>query len=607
MNASLFINFFKLLFEKDTVLFGLLLVCLLINIICVIMAAILTLLIIINTSNDKLKKNPLNKETVAYEIQEACNILYITSKYPYGVIIWLMSINILLVIYALIRVFSSTESKPEAATVENKSSLGNRLTLILVVIVFTIITAFVFGICLYFFLNAKLQINIVNANIVDFNGYIIQNIYKTADILVPLQNVPTNSLQIMHNIEESIINYLDSHDKKYFKDENNYKTITNDLGKLFFTFDLYHHYNDMGLNNPNLHSALKNIFNLTNIFKYTIYNNIKINQTGSDVAANDTEQNATIFKDTVNGSWPATDNLIKKYTFIKDYSNQYIELVQSSVSKENNINGNIIPGECLLNAANIAANVCVNASQKANNFDLESSLSSFMTMSTFILIATALPFIIIWLLLMTDMGAKFQTSVIKDTENNASKNIKTKETEMVEIQNEFTKLKETYNTINATNTTNGGTLEEEQKNKLVEVSNDFISLGKKISDICSIVNESSKIIVNRFNKVKDQTNVQINNNTKESDYKQLELLIPNIRIANTIIGECTKLINDIYELLKNIQNLIKDNETVTNNLSTFSRSLKQFNEQKLNVENTYEILIKEKSTNIPLVSENQNK
>ena len=571
------------------------------------MAAILTLLIIINTSNDKLKKNPLNKETVAYEIQEACNILYITSKYPYGVIIWLMSINILLVIYALIRVFSSTESKPEAATVENKSSLGNRLTLILVVIVFTIITAFVFGICLYFFLNAKLQINIVNANIVDFNGYIIQNIYKTADILVPLQNVPTNSLQIMHNIEESIINYLDSHDKKYFKDENNYKTITNDLGKLFFTFDLYHHYNDMGLNNPNLHSALKNIFNLTNIFKYTIYNNIKINQTGPDVAANDTEQNPTIFKDTVNGSWPATDNLIKKYTFIKDYSNQYIELVQSSVSKENNINGNIIPGECLLNAANIAANVCVNASQKANNFDLESSLSSFMTMSTFILIATALPFIIIWLLLMTDMGAKFQTSVIKDTENNASKNIKTKETEMVEIQNEFTKLKETYNTINATNTTNGGTLEEEQKNKLVEVSNDFISLGKKISDICSIVNESSKIIVNRFNKLKDQTNVQINNNTKESDYKQLELLIPNIRIANTIIGECTKLINDIYELLKNIQNLIKDNETVTNNLSTFSRSLKQFNEQKLNVENTYEILIKEKSTNIPLVSENQNK
>jgi hypothetical protein len=602
MNASLFINFFKLLLNRDNTLFGILLVCLLINIICLIIAAIFTILIILDTSNDKLKKNPLNKETLTFEIQDACNILFMTSKYPYGIIIWLMFVNIILTIYALIRVFTNPNIKKEEST--DKTLLGNsRLTLIVVVIVFAILNVIVFGICLYLFLYTKLKINTINNYIVDFNGYIIQNMYKTQDILLPLQNMPSNSLQIMHNIEESIINYLESHDEAYFKDENNYKVITNDLGKLFFTFDLYQHYIQMGLNNPSLHSALKNIFNITNIFTYTIHNNIQINISGPD-STNETLQEPSIFKDTDNSTWPATDNLIKKYTFIKDYSNQYIELVQNSISKneKSEIRGNTIQGECLLNAANIASNVCVNASQKANNFNLESTLNSFMFMSTFILISLALPFIIIWLILMTDIGSKFQSSVTKETEKNSLDNIKTKETEIANIKDEFNKLENTYK-IN--NTLNGGVLTEDKKIKLIELSNDSISLANKIMDISSSVNDSSKTVVNKFSNLKEL----VNTNTQENQYKEIESAIPSIRIANTIIGDSTVLFNKIYQLLKDISNLNKDNtdnSDTTNNLIKFNRLISKFSEQKSNVEETYKLLIKENSKNTPLVSENLN-
>ena len=736
MYASIIMNLLSLLWTSDKVLFGLIITSLAIFLVCALMAITFLVLIMIHYSNNQLIKNPLNKDNIAYLIIDACNIFSVSSHYPYAVILWLMIANVLLIICAITRVFTGKKSKLKESI---KSS--NSLSIIIVVMLFAGFSLLVFGICFYFFMKTKSEINASSGKIEAFNTYLLEHMYFTDKaVLAPLQNIPSSSIDIINNIEASLYAYLSKPSDQMRKD---------DYGKLFFTYNLYQHYSQMGLINNNLGNTLENTFNIANIFKYYIaLNNLKsgtetfedyygVNNTSKDVnvritkasreaeagfnkttrdaekgfnkttrdaelgfnkttmdaekgfnkttrdaesGLNKTTRDAesgfnkttrdaesgfnkttreidkgfnkttreiesgfnkttnalapgfnqstkeieqgfnqstkeltsgfnditsglinirvkNLFSDVTFSEWNAANSLMSKYTFIKDYSNQYIKLIH------NTNNGDYISQGVLLNAANYSATVCINASGMANSFSLDKGLNSFINMAVFIAIVTVLPFILIWILLTSNAATIMDISVKKEKYETVNNNIDDEGAKLSGLNNELENILEK---IANAEKVQGGSNKNKNKNKnkkggdqsdnygrvredfgpvkelrkelkYVEFATDLNSIVEKIVEIANTMKESMDVIMKTppdyENDFTNKSNVQRVKN-KTSDYMENAL----------------KIVKKIIDKFNIKAEITKENQDVI--INTFT------NNAKLTLDNSEKKLIIDKFTNI---------
>ena len=558
MKTSVIMNLISVLMENDPVLLGLIGLSTLIFIVCALMAVILLMLIMMNYSNAQLIKNPLNKDTIAYQMRDACNInlTRISANYPYGVIMWLLFINLLIIIFAVVRIFNnfSNDDAGNERVENNKKLFGSSKTsAVIIVILFAGVSVLMFGICYLFFSKTKNTINNANQNVTKFNDLVSSSMYTTnAEILKQLRAMPTNTIDITNNIENALT--------IYFKDTKGKKSeqFVTDLSQLFFTFNLYQHYIEMGVNQNNtaVSSALISVFNTTNIFKYAIG---KSSDAKTDAESNGetSETKSSVFTDVDSSSWPAADYLISKYTFIKDYSNYYIQLIQNNDFYTNDMKSTLTP-QTLLQAANIASNSSVEASQLANSFNLNASLNSFISMAVWIAIITVLPFVVIWFILSGTAEGSMEILLQKEIDTNADKTIADSNTRLYEIKNTLTSLERRINEdipkeaqLQSTNVVKGGGNQQNLEDKMNDINSnlkdDMIELEKITIELLDITDKNVSSIKNLVAPVIENTLLQ------KQELKKEEVIKPELKKKDSSQPYKVQplIISDISLTLKN--------------------------------------------------------
>jgi len=323
----------------------------------------------------------------------------------------------------------------------------------------------------------------------------------------------------------------------------------------------------MGLiNGENLESTLENTFNTLNILKYFISlsnenkstetfvdTDITVIQKGSDTARKEIQAGSdtarkeiqagantlsnirvkNLFSDVKFTDWNAATSLMSKYTFIKDYSNQYIKLIQ------NTENGNKISSKILLDAANYSSNACVNASEMANSFNLDKGLNSFITMAVFIAIVTVLPFILIWFLLSSNAGAILDATFKKDVYDTSISNIDVQGTKLTQLSKKVDSIMEKIKILNGSPVTGGSKLHKKKKGggegepvKLDEVKLDEV----KLDDVKVELKEESK--------------------PKTKDEKYLDY----VSTLESTVQEIEDIVNSMNDSVNTIQTIREDND-----------------------------------------------
>jgi hypothetical protein len=519
MYASIIMNLFSLLLSSDKRLLFAVCLSIAIFVVCALMAIVFLVLIMMHYSNNQLLKNPVNKDTIAFEIIGACNIFSVSSKYPYSVIMWMMMANVLIVLIAIYLVFFGKTDLNKSITNSLKTMFS--LPVAGVVILFAGFSLLVFGICFYFFMQTKSEINAANTKIEAFNNYLLNHMYFTDNnVLAPLRNIPSSSIDIINNIEASLHAYL----SKKSSDMD-----LSDYGKLFFTYNLYQHYCQMGLiNGENLGSTLENTFNTLNILKYFISLNTNNNTNTNTIETFEDNKNdiksgtnadvsgikssirvKNMFSDVTFTDWNAATSLMSKYTFIKDYSNQYIKLIQNTEITDK---GNKISSKRIFDAANYSSNVCVNASEMANSFNLDKGLNSFITMAVFIAIVTVLPFILIWFLLSSNAGAILDATFKKDIYDTSISNIDVQGTKLTQLSKKVDSIMEKIKILNdSTGTKEGGSkLHKKKKGGVGEGETGTVSpesvKDEKYLDYVSTLESTVQEIEDIVNSMNDSVN-----------------------------------------------------------------------------------------------------
>jgi hypothetical protein len=481
MKTSVIINLWNVLVENDRLLLFFICLSTLIFIVCALMAIILLMLIMMNYSNAQLIKNPLNKDTIAYQMRDACNInlTRVSSNYPYGVIMWLLFINLIIIIIAVGYTFTGKGSDGKERVENNKKLFGSNIWFgALVLILFAGVSVLMFGICYLFFSKTKKSINHANVNVAKFNSLVSSSMYSTdTEILKILRSLPTSTIDITNKIDSVLQLYVSKLKK------TSPKQLEKDLSELFFTFNLYQHYIKMGINQNNtaVSNALMSVFNSTNILKYTIGK--------SEDAKEDSEENgenikSSVFTDVDSSSWPAADYLISKYTFIKDYSNNYIQLIQNSDYYTGKFQEIATP-QLLLKAANNTSNNSISASQLANSFNLNASLNSFISMAVWIAIITILPFILIWIILSGTAEGSMELLLQKEFDTNVDKTISNSKTRLYELQSTLASLERQIKKDNKP---------EESESDSENLKDDFSQLNKITSEVLDITNKNIRNI-----------------------------------------------------------------------------------------------------------------
>jgi len=208
---------------------------LLLSFVIFILVIVYTIILFNDYKNSTLIKNPLNRESLDYNISRGLSfnpksVFDKNVKYKFvlflilPVIIFILCLIIIYLIYA--------EEAPVNTVV--KLIVG----LLIIQSVISIIVNFIA------FYSINKEIEAIQTKISNFNNYALMNFYTKPDFLAVLQNVPTNSFSLIKAIEIALDN-MDPNDKK----------DPVQVSKAILTLNIYIHLQRMGYQNPNILDA----------------------------------------------------------------------------------------------------------------------------------------------------------------------------------------------------------------------------------------------------------------------------------------------------------------------------------------------------------------
>jgi hypothetical protein len=239
--------------------------------------------LLIDYSVSKLISNPLNLEAPDYVISKSTQFL--GSKYKYQLFIILPIISFICCLIALL--YPNTLYKVFRVQQIPAKTQGLVLGIIIACLLQSLI-AIIVNISTYSY--AYKSLNLVNSRIKNLNNFIHNKIYKNANFLGQMKEIPSNSLLVMKVIKAALFNI-----------EN--EPTVDSLANAFFTLNLYFHFHKIGFRNPNITDAMK-IFDIHYLFKGSSFKDKIVNVTNL----------------ITENPWSPTDFLFRSTTFIEDYS-----------------------------------------------------------------------------------------------------------------------------------------------------------------------------------------------------------------------------------------------------------------------------------------------
>jgi hypothetical protein len=300
-------------------------------------------------SNGKLISNPLNLEAPDYIISKS--VQFFGSKYKYKlfiiipIITFIFSVSALIYPYKLYKLFSVRQQPVRTRGL---------VTGIIIACLLQSIIAIIINVSTYTY--AYKTLHLVNDRINGFNNFIHNKIYKNADFLAQMKDIPSNSLLVMKVVQNALRNI----------DKN---PSVDNLANAFFTLNLYFHYHKIGYRNVNITNAMK-IFDIHNLF------------IGSSI-----KDKINIINRVALREWSPADFLFRNSTFIEDYSVQMKRLYLS-------IPGNTTSVRSIDLATNKVSSWLEELNNRANMLSPEDSWSRFLPMAITILIVQCVPILI---------------------------------------------------------------------------------------------------------------------------------------------------------------------------------------------------------------------
>jgi len=303
----------------------------------------LTYLIILakESANSKLISNPLNLQSPDYNISKS--IQFFGSEYKYQLFIIIPILAILCSGFAL---YYSIKFDPRQSGLVKGIVIGCLIQSLIALILNSL--SYSYG---------RKRLHAVNNRINDLNNYIHNKIYKNAEFLASLKEIPHDSLSASHIVKKALSN---------IEHNSNVNTIAN----AFFTLNLYYHYQKIGFRNDYITDAM-NIFDIHSLFK------------GSS------------FKDRINfmnsisqAAWSPVDFLFRKTSFIEDRSqdlkNTYFQIY-----------GNATHPKRVDLAINEVSKWLDEINARSNMINPQDSWKGFITMAILILVIQTAPLLLI--------------------------------------------------------------------------------------------------------------------------------------------------------------------------------------------------------------------
>jgi hypothetical protein len=241
----------------------------------------------------KLIKNPLNLQTVDYQLVRSfknstsfASLFNKSVKYKFGFIIIYPILTT--VISAILIYLIAKDGKFRDYIAGGSFSFGFIIFSILlnsiIIILFTI----------YIIISYTQKIRDCYDRINNYNTSVFSYMYINQNFLNIMNNIPMNSFCMLKIIQSSLLLINDT-------PESPDKSDINKVAQALFTINMFIHLQKMGFKNTNISDAFNNVFN------YTLLNDISTNP------------------DKIN-SYVPSDYLFKKFVYMKNYSDKIILL-----------------------------------------------------------------------------------------------------------------------------------------------------------------------------------------------------------------------------------------------------------------------------------------
>lgn len=308
--------------------------------------------------DSKLKKNPLNHESPEYMIINACSLRGSHFKYILFPVISVASI--IMMGFILYQLMNSKQETSNAQIME-----------LMFVVPLAIILIFVLLVYLYIFFSVRNTMSQVQRNIAMFNNSVATNIYPP--VMKMLTTIPNNSVEALGTITKVL---------KSYKPSGSSAKTNEELARIFFTCNLYQHYLKMGIDNyENLADCMSNVFNTTNLMRYKM---AKIHKH----AWYKSWWYMFRLETSISKIWCPADYLDRKYTFIEDFSDNYVSILKSPASKNKNLKKvNLVAVSSLCSA------MTQDASYYANRFSFQDAFYAFVVLVATTAVVFMLPFV----------------------------------------------------------------------------------------------------------------------------------------------------------------------------------------------------------------------
>lgn len=301
-------------------------------------------------SNGLLISNPLNIQSFGYNVSKSLG--FFGTKYKY---ILFIILPVFAFIFSLGAVFyTSGVYKIFRITIPPVPTQGLVTGIAIACLIQStfsiIVNASTYG-------YTQKHLNIVNDRIKTLNNFIHNKLYKNANFLNTLKEIPTNSLLVNQVVQNALLKL----------DKN---ASVNDIASAFFTLNLFYHYQKIGYRSEFIEDATK-LFDI----RYLL--------TSSSLSKSIISTN--LFNPII---WSPTDYLFNKATFIKDYSNE-MQKMYSAKSTNTELTRKIMM------ASNKTAMWLEEINTRANTIYPNDNKGKFITMAIVITIFQTLPLLIL--------------------------------------------------------------------------------------------------------------------------------------------------------------------------------------------------------------------
>lgn len=217
----------------------------------VITTGVLATYYLVTAKVDKYKsellKNPINRESFAYNVARSGSLFGSRYKYP---LLWM--IPMVGLIFCLLGL-KATTAKGEG---QDKGAIPGSIMAVLFACSAQSFVALLANFIIIYLTNRVLRVT--TARIGAYNQYVLSRIIVNANFLAQLQTVPQNSFAMTNTVRAALLSL-------------NKDASIEEIAKAIFTLNLFIHYQKMGQRNIHLGDALNQTFRLSSLLTARSY------------------------------------------------------------------------------------------------------------------------------------------------------------------------------------------------------------------------------------------------------------------------------------------------------------------------------------------------